>query len=31
MAAIDDPVIDATLQKLLDASYNHLDAFTRQI
>ena len=31
IAAIDDPTIDATLQRLLDASYNHLGAFTRQL
>ena len=28
---IDDATIDATLERLLNASYNHLDAFTRQL
>lgn len=29
--AIADAEIDATLERLLNASYNHLDAFTRQL
>lgn len=28
---IDDATIDSTLERLLNASYNHLDAFTRQL
>ncbi len=29
--SIDDATIDTTLERLLNASYNHLDAFTRQL
>ena len=31
MAASDDALIDSTLAKLLDASHNHLNAFSRQL